>query len=124
MKKLASVLALMFAGMIGCFALDLGDIKGTWQDSNWDANWTFSADGNIVLTLASTGETVFTFTDSNTTNFKLVPGTDGVTVTFDCAETERSYSFNKPISLNADLNMKINPEWSEEDYETVIKFQR
>ena len=50
MKKL---LALAVAAVMatGLFALDLGGIKGTWQDKKWDADWTFSADGKIVLTI-------------------------------------------------------------------------
>ena len=60
MKKLILmvVLAVMATGL---FALDLGGIKGTWQDAKWDADWTFSADGHIVLSLTSTGEKITRF---------------------------------------------------------------
>lgn len=124
MKKIFAALSVLFVGMVGAFALDLGDIRGTWQDSNWDANWTFSADGVIELKLASTGESVFTFNDVNTTNFSLVPSADGVTVSFDCADTNRSYKFTKPLTLDANLNMTINPTWTDTDYNTVITYQR
>ena len=123
MKKiLAFSIAALATGSL--FALDLGDIKGTWQDTKYNANWTFGADGKIVLTDSNTGAEYFTFTDSNVQNFKISAGTSGATITFDCSETHRSYKFNKPLSLNADLNMTINPDWTESDYETKIKFQK
>ena len=123
MKKLLALLAaaVMTAGL---FALDLGGIKGTWQDTKWDADWTFSADGKIVLTKTSTGEEVFTFKEDTIQNFKVKADTSGVTITFDCKDTERSYSFKKGIALNADLDMLINPAWTSKDYETVIKLKK
>ena len=123
MKKL---LALAVAAVIttGLFALDLGGIKGTWQDKKWDADWTFSADGKIVLTKTSTGEEVYTFQDGSVQNFKVKADTKGVSISFDCKDTERSYSFKKGLSLDADLDMVVNPDWTSEDYETVIKFKK
>ncbi len=123
MKKLLALIAVALMAS-GLFALDLGGIKGTWQDKNWDADWTFSADGKIVLTKTSTGEEVYTFTDGTIQNFKVKADTSGVTITFDCKDTERSYSFKKAVALNADLDMVINPAWTTTDYETVIKFKK
>lgn len=124
MKKILGIAAVMALTVAGSFALDLGDIKGTWKDAKWDANWTFSADGKIILKKASSGEEVFTFTDDNVQNFKLNAGANGVSVSFKCAETERAYKFTKPLTLNADLDMTVNPDWTDEDYNTSIKFQR
>ena len=124
MKKIFAIAASLVMGTAGMFALDLKDIQGTWQDSNWDANWTFNADGKIVLTKASSGETVFTFDDSNVQNFKISPRTSGLSISFDCEETERSYKFTKPITLNADLDMHIDPKWTSEGYDVKIKFQK
>ena len=123
MKKLIAfaVAAVMAAGL---FALDLGGIKGTWQDKKWDADWTFSADGKIVLTKTSTGEEVYTFTDGTIENFNVKADTKGVTITFDCKATERSYSFTKGIALNADLDMVIDPAWTTKDYVTTIKLKK
>ena len=123
MKKLFAmvVLAVMATGL---FALDLGGIKGTWTDKAWDAEWTFSADGHIVLTLASTGEVVYDFNESTIQNFKVNAGTKGVTISFDCKDTERSYSFKKGLTLDSDLDMVVNPDWTTEDYNTVIKFKK
>ena len=38
MKKVFAIAAVLVMGTAGMFALDLKDIQGTWQDSNWDAN--------------------------------------------------------------------------------------
>lgn len=123
MKKILAfgAFALLAAG---AFALDLGDIKGTWQDSNWNANWTFGADGKITLSDSVSGNTIYTFDDSNVQNFKLDAGTSGVSVSFSCKDTERAYKFTKPLTLNSDLDMHIDPEWTTKDYDVKIKFQR
>lgn len=123
MKKIFGIVAVMALAATSTFALDLGDIKGTWKDAKWDANWTFTADGKIVLTKASSGESVYTFTDNNVQNFRLDAGTKGVSVSFKCAETERAYKFTKPLTLSADLDMTVNPDWTDTDYDTTIKFQ-
>lgn len=122
MKKLfvMVVLAVMATGL---FALDLGGIKGTWTDKAWDAEWTFSADGHIVLTLASNGEVVYDFNDSTIQNFKVKADTKGVTITFDCKDTERSYSFTKGVSLSTDIDMLINPDWTDTDYSVALKLK-
>ena len=49
MKKIFAIAAVLVMGIAGMFALDLKDIQGTWHDSNWDANWTFNADGKIFI---------------------------------------------------------------------------
>ena len=123
MKKLLALAAVALMAT-GLFALDLGGIKGTWQDKKWDADWTFSADGKIVLSLTSTGEEIYTFKDGNVQNFKVKADTSGVAISFDCKDTQRSYSFKKGIALNSDLDMVVNPDWTATDYETVIKFKK
>ena len=123
MKKLIT-LAVAAVMATGLFALDLGGIKGTWQDKKWDADWTFSADGKIVLSLTSTGEEIYTFKDGTVQNFKVNVDTTGVSISFDCKNTNRSYTFKKGVALNADLDMVVNPDWTASDYETVIKFKK
>ncbi len=122
MKKILAfgALALISAG---AFAFDLGDIKGTWQDSKWNANWTFEADGKITLSDSVSGSSIFTFDDSNVQNFKLDAGKDGVSVSFACKETGRAYKFTKPLSLNSDLDMHIEPNWTSSSYDVKIKYQ-
>ncbi|SFI63615.1 hypothetical protein SAMN04487775_103239 [Treponema bryantii] len=123
MKKLIA-LAVAAVMATGLFALDLGGIKGTWQDKKWDADWTFSADGKIVLSLTSTGEEIYTFKDGTVQNFKVNVDTTGVSISFDCKDTNRSYTFKKGVALNADLDMVVNPDWTASDYETVIKLKK
>lgn len=122
MKKLLSFLAVGFVFLSSSFALNLGDIKGTWKDSNWNAKWTFSADGKILLTDGN-GDTVYTFTDDNVKDFKLDANTKGVSISFYCKDTQRAYKFTKPITLNADLDMHIDPDWTSEDYDVKITWQ-
>lgn len=110
MKKILTIAAILGLST-AAFAFDLGGIKGTWQDEKWNANWTFSADGKIVLS------------DSNTQDFKVNVGIDGVTLTFSSKKTARSYKFTKPASLDTDLDMCIEPTWTNA-YETKIKFQK
>lgn len=123
MKKIFALVAVAVLSVAGAFALDLSGIQGTWQDAKWDADWTFSADGHIKLSLTSTGEAVYDFNDSNIQNFKVNAGASGVTITFDCKETERSYSFTKPVSLGTDLDMVVTPKWNAPKYSTKIKFK-
>ncbi|MBQ5491475.1 MAG: hypothetical protein IIT68_05410 [Treponema sp.] len=127
MKKLMALVAVALIGIAGAFAWSVGEIQGTWKDANWDANWTFSTatngEGQIVLTLASTGETIYTFNDSNTANFETKATTDGVTLSFYCKDTQRAYKFTKPLSLSTDLKMSIDPDWTAQDYNVTITYQ-
>ena len=61
---------------------------------------------------------------ANTKDFKLTPSTKGLTLSFYCAETERDYKFTKPITLSTDLDMEINPDWTDENYKVAIKFSK
>lgn len=124
MKKILAFIAVAVVSAVSAFALDLGDIKGTWQDAKWNANWTFTADGTIVLSDSVSGDTIFTFKDSNVTKFKPVATSSGVGFSFYCKETERAYEFLKPITLSTDLSMTINPDWTDSDYEVSIKFKK
>ena len=83
MKKIIFFAAVAFASA-SLFAFDLGDLKGTWQDSNWNADWTFTGDGKIILADSTTGEEVFTFTDENVQDFKIDAGKTGLSVSFKC----------------------------------------
>ena len=77
-----------------------------------------------MLTKTSTGEEVYTFKDGTVQNFKVKADTTGVSISFDCKDTQRSYSFKKGLNLDADLDMVVDPDWTKDDYETVIKFKR
>lgn len=123
MKKLLTFVAVAAIALSSAFALDLGDIKGTWKDVNYDANWTFSADGKIILTDAA-GDTVFTFTDTNVSEFRPEASSEGVGFSFYCKETGRKYKFLKPITLSTDLTMDIDRDWTDEGYNVSIKLQK
>ena len=124
MKKLFLVTLIFAMLTVGAFALDKGDFPtGSWIDENWNGEWFFSVE-EIQLKDSVTGELIFAFTDDVISNFKLTPSTKGLTLSFYCAETERDYKFTKPITLSTDLDMEINPDWTDEDYKVAIKFSK
>lgn len=115
MKKIFAFVAVAVMAVAGAFAMDLGAIQGTWQDEYYAANWTFSANGSITLTQTN-GNVVYTFDDTNITDFKPIADEDGVGFSFTCAETQRKYKFVKPLTLTTDIKMVIDPDWTTEDY--------
>ena len=121
MKKIFALFAAACVSIAGAFAFDVGSVRGSWIDERYDAKWTFSAN-KIVLTIASTGQHVFTFTEENVQNFKMGMQAEGAVVIFDCAATHRSYSFSKPVELTTDLDVVIDPDWTQLDYRTRFKY--
>ena len=61
MKKLVSLLLVSVFCVAGMFAVDFGAFpKGTWQDSNWDADWVFGV-GSLQLVDSNSGDVIFDF---------------------------------------------------------------
>jgi hypothetical protein len=120
MKKFLAILFVLAVCVTGVFAADTEFPTGTWIDENWDAKWVFT--GDKVELFDEDDELVYAFTLNNTKDFTLVPTTEGLVLSFYCAETNRAYKFIKPISFSADLKMIINPDWTDKDYEVTIKF--
>lgn len=122
MKKFLAILFVLAVCVTGVFAADTEFPTGTWIDENWDAKWVFAKDK--VELFDGKGDLVYTFTKDNTVDFKLTPSKEGLVLSFSCAETERAYKFIKPITLSTDLEMEIDPEWTDEDYKVTIKFSK
>ena len=122
MKKFLAILFVLAVCVTGVFAADTEFPTGTWIDENWDAKWVFAKDKVELYDV--NGALVYTFTKDTTKDFKLVPSTEGLVLSFSCPETERAYKFIKPITLSTDLEMVINPDWSDEDYKVTIKFSK
>ena len=123
MKKFISILVVAVLFGAGLFAVDLGSFpKGTWQDSKWNADWVFAVDG-IQLRDSNTNDLIFDFA-RKIENFKVTPSTAGVSVSFTCAETERSYKFTKPTSLDTNITMEIQPEWTSENYKVSLPMKK
>ena len=122
MKKFLAILFVLAVCVTGVFAADTEFPTGTWIDENWDAKWVFAKDK--VELFDGKGDLVYTFTKDNTVDFKLTPSKEGLVLSFSCAETERAYKFIKPITLSTDLEMEIDPDWTDEDYKVTIKFSK
>lgn len=124
MKKIFALVVVALVGLSAAFSFDVGEIKGTWKDANWNANWTVGADtngkGQIVLTDATTGVVYKKFNDSNVSGFKYGLSTDGASISFYCAETGRKYTFTKPLSLGNSLKLSIDRDWTDEPYDVTI----
>ena len=126
MKKLLALVAVACVAICSTFAAG-AQIEGSWVDSKWNGKWTLGADtdGNFAVTLsnAKTGKVIYTFTEKNIDGgeFKWDAGLDGVSVTFSCKRTLRTYKFSKGLSLNTDLTLDIDPQWKQSDYHVEMK---
>lgn len=123
MKKLFAVLFVAAVMAVGAFADDSFP-TGSWIDSNYDAEWVFGIDGKVELKDANTGALIFSFTKDQIKDYKLGATKDGLTMSFTCPATSRKYKFTKPLTLSTDLVMEIDPDWSDVDYKTNIKFKK
>lgn len=122
MKKIFAVLLVLGLAVTAVFAAD--DFPtGKWLDEKWNGIWEFDV-GNTLKLWDTEGNLIFDFTKDKIQNFRLLPEERGFVLSFYCPETERAYEFIKPITLSADLELVVNPDWSDEDYTTTIKFQK
>ncbi len=121
MKKIFALALAACVSIAGAFAFDVGSIRGSWIDERYDAKWTFSAN-QIDLYIASTGQHVYTFTDDNIEGFKVNMQTTGASISFRCPGARRYYTFTKPVELTTDLDVNINPDWTDLDYRTRFKY--
>lgn len=127
MKKLLAFFAVALIGVIGAFAFDVTTVHGTWVDERYDADWTFSTAGKIILSYHSTGEVIYTFDDSNVKNFRVRPATEsegsGVVVQFRCDETKRNYKFICPPQLlKPTLEIEFQPDWAKGPYKSAFRW--
>ncbi|MBQ1833151.1 MAG: hypothetical protein II114_05175 [Treponema sp.] len=124
MKKILAFVAVAFIAVASTFAAG-AQIEGTWNDAKWNANWTLGADtdGNfaVILTNAKTGKQIYKFTEKNIDGkFEWNVGMDGVSLSFTCKKTLRSYKFTKGVSLSTDLTLNIVPQWKQAEYEVSM----
>ncbi|MBQ9238008.1 MAG: hypothetical protein IJ191_01630 [Treponema sp.] len=85
--------------------INLGNFPiGSWLDTKWNATWTF--EGNDIK-LYQGGTLIYSF-NGKIKDFKVSAAADGVTLSFSCDETGRSYKFFKDLSLTTDIDMTID----------------
>ena len=123
MKKIL-VLAAVLSLAAGLFAEEFP--KGTWVDANYNAEWVIGLDMKIDLYNAADGSLIYSFTKDKIQNPKLEVTTEGLVYQFTCKDTYRKYYFIKPAKLVPDANLvlKIDPDWTTEDYKVDIKFKK
>jgi len=93
---------------------------GKWLDDRWNGLWVFTSDD---ISLYKNGELVYDF-KGKVKDFSVKAGTGGLTVSFSCDETKRSYQFTKDISLNKDITMTINRYDTHERYKKNLTYQK
>ena len=123
MKKLFAVLFVAAALVMGAFAEGGNFPTGSWLDENWNALWTVKADGNITLKNAKTGALIYSFKKDKVQDYAFDVSLDGATISFYVPATSRKYTFKRDLSLSADIQLIINPDWEETDYQVMLKFQ-
>ena len=124
MKKaiVTLVLLLVTAVTVSAQSVNLGDFpKGKWLDDKWNAMWEFSAD-NIRILDAASGAVAYDFKDK-ITDFKVDVSLTEAKISFVCKEAGRSYVFTKGIK-DLNLTMTIDPDWTTENYEVNMAFQK
>lgn len=117
MKKLfvAAIMAVMCVCAVSALDVDLTKpateitlpadwSAGKWFDVKWNAYWEF---GNNTIKIYE-GEDLIVDFAGKVKNFAMKAGTDGVTLSWDCDETRRSYSVTKPITLGTDLRLVVD----------------
>ena len=126
MKKIFAVLLFVAVCLTGVFAQDfeLPDGQWSWIDEKWDAEWVFDFDNmEVILKDAKKDSVIFIFTEDNITDFDYDVIDYGANLTFwcYCPATYRAYKFTSRLDLNID--MVIDPDWTDDVYKTVIKLK-
>ncbi|MBO4857765.1 MAG: hypothetical protein J5527_04565 [Treponema sp.] len=124
MKKLLAVLFVAAVMVAGLFAEEFP--KGTWIDSNYNAEWVIGADMSIKLYDATDGSLIQSFAKDKMQNEKLEVTEEGLVYQFYYKDTYRRYYFIKPVRLVPDANLllQIDPDWTTTDYKVDIKFKK
>ncbi len=121
MKKIFAILLVLGLAVTAVCADDFP--TGKWLDENWNGIWEFDV-GNAIKLWDTEGNLIFDFTPDKVQKMLLMPSEKGFVLSFYCPETQRAYEFIKPITLSADLELVVNPDWTDQDYSTTIKFQK
>lgn len=98
--------------------------KGTWVDPNYNAAWEFGVNNTIKLKDATTGEVIYNFTANKRSNFKVNVTDAGLTISFRCDATQRTYKFTKSLSLSTNIKLDIDADFLNEHYTVDMKFKK
>jgi len=124
MKKLLAVLFVAAAFVMGAFAEDAVTFpSGAWVDELYNGEWVISADTSVKLNDSKTGELIYNFTNDKIENKQVFADKDGIYLTFSCKETHRAYKFFKELTLDKDIKIVVDPDWTTEDYGQLLHFK-
>lgn len=98
--------------------------KGTWVDPDYNAAWEFGVNNTIKLKDATTGEVIYNFTPNKRSNFKVNVTDAGLTISFRCDATQRTYKFTKSLSLSTNIKLDIDADFLNEHYTVDMKFKK
>ncbi|NCN04817.1 MAG: hypothetical protein GW949_04225 [Spirochaetales bacterium] len=120
MKKIALLLALILVGALAFGqAINLGNFPlGSYVDQNYDAVWEFTSSNIRILSLG--GEVLFDFGQNTVRDFRV--GLEGTSpmITFSCDESQRSYTFVKPLT-SQNVNMQFQAPWNSNYQVTLVR---
>jgi len=102
------VVLLVSAGAIFADSISLGEFPlGKWIDNDYSAVWEFSS--NNIRLLDVNGNVYYDFEGKTIQNFKVGVTLEGISISFHCVESARTYEFLKtPTDLN--LHMTIDKD--------------
>ncbi|MCQ2591758.1 MAG: hypothetical protein MJ188_03150 [Treponema sp.] len=121
MKKIIAILFVAAVMVAGLFAESTFP-SGHWVDDNWNGEWVIGA-GTVELLDSVSGKSICKFDSEKMEKYKLEATTEGITLSFYYAETQRHYSFIQSLTDGANLILRINPDWEDQDYQKVIEFK-
>lgn len=123
MKKILAFLLMALICTAVAVAQDTDFPTGKWTDKNYNGVWEFGL-GKVIRLYDTDGNLIYDFTQDKIKNYKILPTSEGVVLSFSCDETKRAYQFVKPVTLSSDLTLKIDADWLSSQYVTAIKFNR
>lgn len=115
-------------GAVGQVAADngvSGTLQGTWYDSKYDCVWVLTVDSTakgLAELRDANGGLIHKFTRDNVQNFKMSID-NGIVISFDCAATDRQYSFTKALSTDKDLKLHVYNSYYKETHDATIAYR-
>ena len=95
----------------------------------WTEAVRISSANNVSANAGSVGYAILNrigllrFTEDKITNKQFSVDQEGVSISFECAETHRKYKFTKEFNTLADIKIIVDPDWDTVVYGQLLKFK-